>query len=110
MSDVTSTPAMKPPRLAAQTAGHKAFQEVPCGLKDAVTAAINAALDAIVPDPEDDVQCTIVAQAICKIRFTPNGDGCECASGGPYIQSCGCEKIAHAVLTALRAEFEARAV
>lgn len=37
---------MDDPRIAAQEAGHKAFREVPCGLKDAVTAAINAALDA----------------------------------------------------------------
>lgn len=63
---------------------------------------INRLRGELAADPEDDAQCTIAAQAICKIRFTPNGDGCECATGGPYVQSCGCEKIARAVLTALR--------
>lgn len=48
---------MGDPRIAAQEAGHKAFLEAPCGLKDAVTAAINAAPDL----PE---QCETVAKLL----------------------------------------------
>lgn len=62
---------MDDPRLAAQQAGQKAFLEVPCGLKDAVTAAINAALDAAgslrqpvpadaVPDAALDAMCAVL--------------------------------------------------
>lgn len=66
---------MDDPRLAAQEAGHKAFLEVPCGLKDAVTAAINAALDAADPLRQPVPADTIPDAAVKAMQKSLRGNG-----------------------------------